>query len=238
MTNQTSAGASRRGRRRTRDLAALALLASGLFLMIKRSSAHNEDDAWETPQHFARTDAVIATHLLQSVAGANPVVCAAVERAFQTGSWGMQVLPADGATAEEDETARWIGREHLERGALEPARQGLASADACTRRVAAHIAGNVAVAGLERELDAELSSPATTTQVAAIMALGYAEQRSAAPRVRRLANASDRRVRLAAIWALGSIEDEGSSSVLVNLLRNDSDADVRRLAAWALGHMN
>lgn len=238
MTNQTGAGASRRGRRRTPELAALVILASALFLVIKRSNAHDEGDAWETPQHFARSDAVIATHLLQSVAGANPVMCAAVERAFQTGSWGMQVLPADGATAEEDETARWIGRDHLERGALEPARQALASADACTRRVAAHIAGNVAVPDLERELDAELSSAVTATQVAAIMALGYSEQRSAAPRLRRMANASDRSVRLAAIWALGSIEDEGSSGVLINLLRNDSDADVRRLAAWALGHMN
>lgn len=239
MTNETGAGASRRSRRLALNSIALLTIFAALLITIGRSDAENDVETWSAiDQDFARTDAEIAAHLLQSVAGANDVVCAAVNRAFSGGSWGESVIVTPDATLSKEaaETARWIGKRKVDRAALETVRPALASADACTRRIAARIAGHLAVSRLDEELRNELEAATAPTRIAAVLALGYAEQSASLPRLRSLLNDPDHAVRLAAIWALGSIEDRDALSALTPLL-NDRESSIRMHAVWALGRI-
>ena len=239
MTNEKSAGASRRGRRLVLILAAIATVFAAVLSTIRLSSAHGDHDSWEVgDQTYSRPDAEIAAQVLQSVAGVNPLVCATLDRAFDTGSWGSYMLPVmDGSIPPNDaEAARWIGKNHIDRAALEPVKRGLASADACVRRVAARIAGNIDVRRLDEELDAELSSSDANIRTAAVSALGHGEQPASLPRLRKLLSDSDRNVRIATIRALGSIESHDAVNVLLPML-DDRDAGIRSNAVWALGRI-
>lgn len=239
MTNEKSAGASRRSRRLALNSVALLTIGVALLITIGRSDADNDVDSWsEMDQEFTRTDAEIAAHLLQSIAGVNDVVCAAVDRAFNSGYWGESLMVTPDATLSKEaaETARWIGKRKIDRAALGTVRPGLASPDACTRRIAARIAGHVTVSRLDEELSSELDASAAATRIAAVLALGYAEQSASLPRLRSLLNDPDHAVRLAAIWALGSIENRDALSALTPLL-NDRDSSIRLHAVWALGRI-
>jgi len=241
MTQNKSAGESRRSRRLALNFVALLTVGLAVLLTIGRGRASDDHGSWNVgEQNFTRPDDVVAAHLLQSVNGANAVLCAAVERAFNTGSWGSSVSPLADEAADPDaaETARWIGRDKIDRVALDVARRGLASADACTRRVAAHILGNINVTRLDNELDAELKSSDASVRAAAVAALGYAGEETALARLQGFLRDSDRSVRLAAIWALGRVGDPAVNDVLINLLQKDADAEARRLAAWALGQIH
>jgi len=239
MTTEKSAGASRRSRRRVLNSVALLTILVALLITIGRGDADNDVDSGSImDQEFTRTDAEIAAHLLQSIAGANDVVCAAVNRAFNSGYWGESLLVTPDATLSKEaaETARWIGKHKIDRAALAAVRPGLASPDACTRRIAARIAGHVAVNRLDEELRNELDAAAVATRIAAVLALGHAEQSASLPRLRSLLNDPDHAVRLAAIWALGSIEDRAALPALTPLL-NDRDSSIRLHAVWALGRI-
>lgn len=188
-------------------------------------------------QKYSRTDAEMANALLQSVQGANPVLCGAVERVFQMGSWGGNNFAVQSDSA-SDEVARWIGRNHLDRSVLEIARNNFSSADDCRRRIAAHLAGQVRVERLEELLNDELRSSDVNVRLAAVRALGWAGESTALRRLLEILGDRDRLVRLNAIWALGQVGDEGASSALVSILQHDADADARRLAAVALGQIH
>lgn len=240
MTNDERAGASRPGRRRAGNLAAL-LVAAMVLLTIGRGIARNDDHAWSVKDSgFDRTDADIARHLLQSVNGANEVVCAAIERAFNGGYWGSSMmLNVDASVSKEaDETARWIGKEKLDRAVLDVVRPALASGDACSRRVAARIAGNADTNRLDNDLRDELQSSSVPTRLAAVLALGYAEQESSLPTLKRLFEDRERSIKLAALWGIGRLEKQESAPMLIRLLESDPDGDVRRIAAWALGQLD
>lgn len=238
-THETGAGVSRRSRRLALTSATLVTIAGALLLTIGGGNADDDVETWTVfDQTFSRTDAEIAAHVLSSVAGANDVVCAAIGRAFDAGNWGESLLLTPDATVSPDavEAARWIGKRKLDRATLAVARPALSGGDPCTRRVAARIAGAVAVSGIEQELRAELAADAAPTRAAAALALGYAEQTTSVPRLRELLNDPDRTVRLAAIWALGSVEGSDAVSALVPLLEA-SDAGIRLHAVWALGRI-
>jgi hypothetical protein len=240
MTNDMRAGESRPGRRLALNAAVLLVVAL-VLLTIGRGMAGNDDHGWSVDQAaFERTDAEIATHLLQSVNGVNDVVCAAVERAFNGGYWNNAVVLNVDATVspEADETARWIGKNRIDRDVLPIVRTGLASGDACTRRVAARIAGNIDTKRLHDELRAELQSGNALTRLAAVMALGHAEEVSSLPVLQTLLKDGDRNVRLAALWATGALESHEAAPMLINLLEKDPDPDVRRIAAWGLGQLD
>src|SRR5687768_8692158 len=92
MTNDTRAGASRPGRRLVRNSAVLLGLAL-VLVTIGRGIAGDDDNGWSVQDGtFERTDAQIAAHLLQSVNGANEVVCAALDRAFNGGYWNNSMM--------------------------------------------------------------------------------------------------------------------------------------------------
>jgi hypothetical protein len=201
------------------------------------SANHDRDSFRIGDSDFARPDAEIAQQLLQNVNGANVLLCAAVERAFNTGRWGNNIEPVldDSVPSDLAETARWIGKDHIDRSALDVAKAALSSSDPCTRKVGAHIVGNVDVDPLVNHLETELSSANSATRAAAAAALGYAEQKSSTSRLKKLVDDNDRKVRLTALWALGRMENSDNDPLMINLLQHDRDAEVRRIAAWALG---
>ena len=232
------AGASRRSRRLALAVCITTVAGLAIFGCIRRGDAHNEHDAWSVDQQYKQNDVELATRVLQSVKGANAVMCAAVDRAFGTGSWGNSMLPViDSISPNDAEAARWIGRGKLDAHVLDVVRPALADADPCTRRIAARMAGNTAVTRLDQQLDAELSAASPLTRRAAILALGFAEEKPAAEKLRTMLHDNDRSVRLAAAWALGSIEDAASENTMVQLLKSDSDPEMREVAAWALGQI-
>lgn len=233
MNTPNSAGESRRSRRHAFNLLLLGICALAVFVVIERGSAHGEAGEWKVADNFTRPDAEMATILLQNVQGANAVLCGAVERVFHMGNWGMNVnIDADSAA---DEVARWIGKDHLDRGALDVARRAFANPDACTRRVASHIAGEVDVKRLDEELRSELESSDAQVRAAAVRALGFNGEGTSLPRLQSMLQDRDRTVRLTVIWAIGRVGDEAATTTLINLLKSDPDADARRLAAYALG---
>ena len=137
MTQMKSAGASRRGRRLVLNTGALLTVGVSLLLVIGRGNAEEELGSWQLGvDEYTRSDAEIATHLLESVRGANAVVCAAIDRTFDSGHWGRssQLLePITEAAQAASETAQWIGKRRLDEAVLTVARPGLSSADECTR---------------------------------------------------------------------------------------------------------
>ena len=242
MTQRKRAGASRPSRRLVLNLAAFAAIAIALLLTIGRGNAERKRGATSVgTDEFDRTDVENATHLLASVSGANGVVCAAVDRSFDTGYWGRMhsfMQPDIQASSDDIETAQWIGKRKLDHGVVGVARPALSGDDACVRRVAIRLLGSVESPRLHEELRSELESAVTAIKVAAILALGYAEQTESVARLRELTRDSDRAIRVAAIWGLGRLEDSTSMELLIGLLKNDQDPEVRRAAAWALGQFD
>ena len=240
MKNIERAGASRPSRRLVLK-SAVVLIAALTLLTIGRGIAGSGGNGWNVKDSsFERADSEIARHLLENVNGANDVVCAAVERAFNGGYWGSSMLSSidRSGSPEADETARWIGKNDLDRDVLNVARPALASTDACTRRIAARIAGNADTKRLDEELRSELASSNTATRLAAVRALGFAEQDASLPVLQRLVNDSNRDIRVAALWGIGSLENEETAPMLIQLLQSDPDADIRRIAAWGLGQLD
>jgi HEAT repeat protein len=178
----------------------------------------------------------MAAELLRNVFGANAVLCSAMERVFQSGNWGMYgSVEADSAT---EEMISWIGRGHVDAAAVDVARLAFSSPDACTRRVAAQIAGRSSVQPLVDALRSELESSDVNVRIAAVRALGVDGESTSTARLTQMLKDSDRTVRLNVVWALGRVGDESSSAVLIELLKNDADAAIRRLAAFALGQIH
>lgn len=238
--SQQGAGASRPGRRRARNF---GLFAIGLALLatLRHGIAGSEDRSWDVAATgFDRSDVEIATQLLREVRGANDIVCAAIDRAFNSGYWGESIVQSidPSLTAGASETARWIGKRHIASETLTPIAAALNGDDACSRRIAARIAGNLDVRRLDRGLQAELTSERASTRHAAVLALGYAEQDSSLDALRAMLGDSDRSVRLAALWAIGRLEKPETQPLFINLLDRDPDPDVRRIAAWALGQLD
>jgi hypothetical protein len=218
----------------------LLIPAFALVAVIGRAVAGGDDMGWDSDAAaFDRSDVENAEHLLASVSGANDVLCAAVGRAFHNGYWSESILESVDVTisAEAAETARWIGKRRIDPAALEVARRGLASDDACVRRTASQIAGHLDIRRLDEALRSELAA-ASPTRLAAVMALGYAEQPGSMPVFERLLRDDERAVRLAALWGIGKLEDPAATPLLARLLESDPDAEVRRIAAWALGQLD
>jgi hypothetical protein len=210
MTNEKRAGASRPSRRLVLNTLALITVGAALLLTIGRSAAENEHGSLNTEDayDFKRSDAENATELLQAVNGANPVLCAGIDRAFSNGYWGGSSMLFDDQLSEGDhETVRFLGKHKLDRDVLPIVRRALTSEDACTRRIGARLAGNIQIARLDEALHDELASATPLTRLTALIALGYAEQPESLPR-------------------------------FVNLLERDPDPEIRRVAAWALGQLD
>ncbi len=242
MNPEITGGASRPRRRRVWKFGALIFVAAILLVTIRESNAVVFTNLWDEPdQQLSQPDSVYARELLDAVRGANGVLCGAIDRSFDTGYWShslTSIIETDFADQRSVDIARWIGRRRFPESVFPIARSGLSSGDACVRRVAARIAGNTTITRLHDRLDSELRATEPATRSAALFALGFADQSDALPRIRELLNDRDRNVRVAAIWALGTIGDGSSNETLISLLAKDADPVVRGAAAWALGRIN
>ena len=212
MTNETRAGASRPSRRLVLNTFALVTVAAALMLTIGRGSAASDDTSLgggAPASDFERSDAENATLLLQAVSGANAILCAGIDRAFSSGYWGGSSMIFDDLMSEGDaETVRWLGKRRLDRDVLPIAKRAMTSADECTRRIGARLAGNVRIDRLDEALQEELGSATPLTRITALIALGYAEQPASLPRfVNLLERDADPQVRRIAAWALGQLDN-------------------------------
>ncbi|HEY0670878.1 MAG TPA: HEAT repeat domain-containing protein [Longimicrobiales bacterium] len=242
MNEALLGGASRPRRRRALQAAGLIFIAGVLLVAIRESKALVSVDLWDEPsQQFTRADTVYARQLLSAVAGANGVLCGAVDRSFDTGYSShslTSIIETDFADQQSADVSRWLGRRRYHASVLPLARAALSSPDACVRRIGARLAGNTDVTRLHERLQSELNAAQPSTRSAALFALGFADDAAAIPPIRERLQDSDRNVRVAAIWALGSIGDAEANSTLISLLERDGDAVVRSAAAWALGRIN
>jgi hypothetical protein len=242
MNAETLGGASRPRRRRVLKLGAIIFIAGILLVAIRESNALVLVNLWDEPtQERSQPDTTYARLLLGAVRGANGVLCGALDRTFETGYWShsfSSILESDFADQQSTDLARWAGNRHFDESILAIARPALQSDDACTRRIAARLAGRANIRNLHERLNQELAAADARVRTAAIFAIGFADERAAAPVLRERLRDSDRNVRVAAIWALAHIGDEGINETMVNLLERDADPVVRSAAAWALGRIN
>jgi hypothetical protein len=242
MNAEKLGGESRPRRRRVLKLGIVIFVAAVLLVAIRESKAVMSTVLWDKPStEFQEPDEVYARELLEAVRGANGILCGAIDRSFDTGYWAhslSNVIETDFADQRSSDIARWIGKRKFADTVLPVARTGMSSPDACVRRIAARIAGNAKVTGLHQRLSNELASTDPRTRSAAIFALGFGDSAESIPALRENLNATDRNIRVAAIWALGSIGDPTINTTLVSLLERDADPVVRSAAAWALGRIN
>jgi hypothetical protein len=242
MNSEKLGGESRPRRRRALKLGVLVFIAAILLIAIRESKALVLTNLWDEPsQQLPEPDSAYARQLIESVRGANGILCSAVDRAFDTGYWSHSltgVIENDFADQRSADVSRWIGKRRFHESTFAIARPALADSDACVRRIGARIAGNTIGTSLHERLRAELTAADPRTRTAAIFALGFADKPDAIPAIRERLNDNDRNVRVAAIWALGSIGDSSINDTLVALLERDSDPVVRSAAAWALGRIH
>jgi hypothetical protein len=243
MNSQNLGGASRPRRRRAFEFSSLIFIGAVLLISIRESDAEMLTNIFDDQQpRLSQPDSIYARQLLDAVRGANGVLCSAVDRSFDTGYWGHSlgsIIETDFADQRSTEIAQWIGRRKFDETVYPLARVSLSSSDACERRIAARLLGNVRNRDrLHEQLRDELRSRDPRTQTAALFALGFADSHQAIPAIRERLSDSDRNVRVAAIWALANIGDRSITETLISLLERDADAVVRGAAAWALGRLN
>lgn len=245
MNPELKGGASRPRRRRVFSLGVLVFLAAILLVSIEDSAAGVFSTIFDEEVaggQLADPDSAYARQLIEAVRGANGVLCGALDRSFDTGYGGhslTSIIESDFADPNSIEISRWVNKREYDETVLPVIRRGLSSSDACVRRIAARVAGKIkGKARLHERLSSELGSSNPATRTAAVFALGFADHKAAIPVVRDRLVDSDRDVRVAAIWALGTIGDPNMSDPLVGLLERDSDPAVRRAAAWALGRLH
>ena len=181
-------------------------------------------------------DSAAVMAVVESVRGANPVVCELAARTVENQwGWGM----SSNFRAPRDATVRAALDVTHGRRAPDAAVPALAAAlrddDACVRRLAAPLLGRVRTPATLAALRSALRDERPATRQGAATALGFGEDPAAIPALLGGLQDAEPRVRAACAWALGEIEDSRAIGALVRVLREDRDADVRAAAAWALG---
>jgi hypothetical protein len=243
MNAQNMGGASRPRRRRVLEVSSLIFIGAVLLLSIRESGAEMPTNIFDEQQpRSSQPDSIHARHLLDAVRGANGVLCGAIDRSFDTGYWGNSmgsIMETEFSDRRSTDIGQWIGHRKFDETVYPMARAALSSSDACERRIAARILGNLRNRErLHEQLRSELTASDSRTKTAALFALGFADSHQAIPAIRERLSDADRNVRVAAIWALANIGDRSISETLISLLQRDGDPVVRGAAAWALGRLN
>jgi hypothetical protein len=243
MNAENMGGASRPRRRRALEISSLVFIGAVLLFSIRESDAELMTNMFDDQQpRSSQPDSIYARHLLDAVRGANGVLCGAIDRSFDTGYWGNSlgsIMETDFSDQRSTDIGQWIGHRKFDPTIYPIARAALNSTDACERRIAARLLGNLRNRDrLHEQLRDALSSNDARLQTAALFALGFADSHQAIPAIRERLSDNNRDVRVAAIWALANIGDRSISETLVSLLERDGDAVVRGAAAWALGRLN
>jgi HEAT repeat protein len=195
-------------------------------------------------QGAVRRDAQVgprdAAGLLAAVSGTPGVACDLAVRTLGN-RWGASSVQPSvreplGGTEEERSVARWAwsGRPAADdAGAL---LGGLASGDACVRRIAAALLTQVDDPSVRARVRERVEHAEGSERLAAITALTGERDAASQTALGALLRGDDPVFRSAAAWALGEMEATGSVPVLVDALR-DADVQVRINAAWALGRI-
>lgn len=186
----------------------------------------------------------LASALLETVRGADPVVCELAVRAVDgRHGWSSTADELAGVgmtmTALQRATVQWAvqGDEPKESdaAAVEPLAAGLRDPDACVRRMAALKLGRTRDPRGIAALHDALEAPDVAQRAVGALGLGYAEDPAAIDDLGAALDDASPDVRAAAAWALGEIEDARAIPLLIPVLGQDQDPAVRRVAAWALG---
>lgn len=185
----------------------------------------------------------LASALLETVRGAEPVICELAVRAVDgRHGWSSTADELTGVGAPltplERATIRWAvegEEEGADAGAVEPLAAGLADPDPCVRRMAALKLGRTHDPRGIAALQSALVSPDVAQRAVGALGLGYAEDPAAIDDLGAALDDASPEVRAAAAWALGEIEDARAIPLLIPVLSGDEDPGVRQVAAWALG---
>jgi len=186
----------------------------------------------------------LASALLETVRGADPVICELAVRAVDgRHGWSSTADELAGVGAEltpiERATIQWaVDSDEADDGAaVEPLAAALADSDPCVRRMAALKLGRSGAPGAIAALRAALRAPMPQQRSVGALGLGYAEDPAAVGDLGDAIDDSSPEVRAATAWALGQIEDPTAIPLLIPVLEGDADPGVRRVAAWALGEI-
>lgn len=186
----------------------------------------------------------LASALLETVRGADPVICELAVRAVDgRHGWSSTADELAGVGAEltpvERATIQWAvdSDEADDAAAVEPLAAALSDSDACVRRMAALKLGRSGAPGAIAALRAALRAPTPEQRSVGALGLGYAEDPAAVGELGDAIDDSSPEVRAATAWALGQIEDATAIPLLIPVLEGDADPGVRRVAAWALGEI-
>jgi len=184
-------------------------------------------------------DMAAVTRLLSDVRGAAPLYCELAARAVDGRVWWSSSGSGSGGALEVDSSAaslvRWIHHEHADARVVPRLAAAMRDSDACVRRVAGSMLGQVKHAAAYAALLSALDDTDAATRTVAAIGLGVAEHAAALqPLVVRLRDGSAT-VRRAAAWALGELEHRDAMLPLIDVLARDADARVRQAAAAALG---
>jgi HEAT repeat protein len=227
-----------------RGAAALALIVTAAAVVVvcgageAGSSAQAEAAIADLPAD------TLASALLATVRGADPVVCELAVRAVDgRHGWSSTADELAGVgtplTPIQRATIQWAVRDDetqsADAAAVAPLAAALGDPDPCVRRMAALKLGRGGQPGGIDALRTALRAASVEQRSVGALGLGYAEDPAAIDALGDALDDASPEVRAAAAWALGEIEDASAIPLLVPVLREDDDPGVRRVAAWALG---
>jgi hypothetical protein len=231
---------------RAAGIASLFVLAAAILVVCRSGDAGPSAQAQSAGPAIPADS--LATQLLATVRGADPVVCELAVRAVDgRHGWSSTADELAGVGAPlsrlQRATIQWAvaGEDDASSGAsaaaVAPLARALAEPDACVRRMAALKLGRMRDPRGIDALRGALASADADQRAIGALGLGYAEDPSAIEALGGALDDASPEVRAAATWALGEIEDARAIPLLIPVLGGDEDPAVRQVAAWALGEI-
>ena len=183
----------------------------------------------------ARTPALELRTLLVAARGVAPSVCTLAADGVY--SWGGRwMAPAEAITSDVRTRLRSMHKRRLETDDARALLDGIASADACERHLAATLIGRIGDSTIVRDLANRFDNAAPSERQAVLISFGLLDAESQAPRIVRALRDESAAVRANAAWALGRLEVKTTAAPLVASMRDQSDL-VRAAGVVAFGHL-
>ena len=231
---------------RAAGIASLFVLAAAILVVCRSSDAGPAAQAQSAGPAIPADS--LASQLLATVRGSDPVVCELAVRAVDgRHGWSSTVDELAGVggrlTALQRATIEWAVDNEDDEGsvpsaaAVAPLSMALADPDACVRRMAALKLGRLRDPRGMDALRGALSSADADQRAVGALGLGYAGDSASIDALGGVLDDASPAVRAAATWALGEIEDARAIPLLIPVLGEDEDPAVRQVAAWALGEI-
>ena len=181
-----------------------------------------------------------SARVLEAAHSMEPLACALALRGFDRGFWGgsehVRVhRPGDPGPADRDAYV-WATTERLGPASVPPLRDALSSPSSCVQRTAAALLGRMEDDLVEGAVRDALGAATEAERIGGALAAGYGDLHGVVSTLERTLSSGSLEVRLAALWALGRIEERSSVPAVLTLL-DDPDTRIRQNALWALGQM-